>query len=79
MRISSRNLDNFKKTVDNFKPKIIVGSKDEKGESQVTFCKKCSQPIFGHLNAGFPHKTNNEFQYCTMSCLKVITKLFIDY
>ena len=47
-------------------------AKDElKAENQVTFCKKCSLPIFGHLNAGVTHKTNQEFEYCTMSCLKV--------
>ena len=47
---------------------FLDSSKEEKRETQISFCKKCSQPIFGN-----PIKPKLEdFEYCTMSCLKVI-------
>ena len=48
----------------------LDSSKEEKRETQISFCKKCSQPIFGN-----PIRTSKleEFEYCTMSCLKVTT------
>ena len=48
--------------------RFLDSSKEEKRETQISFCKKCSQPIFGN-----PIRTSKleEFEYCTMSCLKV--------